>query len=167
MQYLLDANVLIDAARDYYPFDMVPEFWDWLLHHASIGDVKVPIEVYEEISDGKDDVALWLRRSDVKTVLLLDEAVDSALVATTVSDGYASDLTDDEIGQVGRDPFLIAYARAEPGQRCVVTTESSRPSRIRQNRHIPDVCRTFGVPTCNTFDFTRRLSFRTSWKSPT
>ena len=28
--YLLDANVLIDANRDYYPIHRVPEFWDWL-----------------------------------------------------------------------------------------------------------------------------------------
>ncbi len=31
MLYLLDANVLIDADRDYYPIDRVPEFWDWIL----------------------------------------------------------------------------------------------------------------------------------------
>ena len=28
--YLLDANVLIDAHRDYYPLGRVPEFWDGL-----------------------------------------------------------------------------------------------------------------------------------------
>lgn len=32
MLYLLDANVLIDANRDYYPISRVPEFWDWLVH---------------------------------------------------------------------------------------------------------------------------------------
>ncbi|MCY4508918.1 MAG: DUF4411 family protein [Acidobacteria bacterium] len=31
MLYLLDANVLIDAHRDYYPLGRVPEFWDWLI----------------------------------------------------------------------------------------------------------------------------------------
>ena len=40
--YLLDANVLIDAQRDYYPFEMVPEFWDWLVHMARQGTIKVP-----------------------------------------------------------------------------------------------------------------------------
>jgi len=29
--YLLDACVLIDANRDYYPIARVPEFWEWLL----------------------------------------------------------------------------------------------------------------------------------------
>ena len=37
MQYLLDANVVIDADRDYYPFDRVKEFWGWLLHQANRG----------------------------------------------------------------------------------------------------------------------------------
>ena len=38
-----------------------------------------------------------------------------------VSAGYAPDLTDDEVEKIGRDPFLIAYALADPPERCVVT----------------------------------------------
>ena len=51
MLFLLDANVLIDAARDYYPFDMVPEFWDWLAHHGANGNIKIAIENYEEVCE--------------------------------------------------------------------------------------------------------------------
>ena len=47
--YLLDANVLIDADRDYYPIDRVPEFWNWLAVMADLGRVKVPQEMYEEV----------------------------------------------------------------------------------------------------------------------
>ena len=49
MLYLLDANVLIDANRDYYPIERVPEFWDWLIEKGELGHVKVPVEIYEEI----------------------------------------------------------------------------------------------------------------------
>ena len=55
MIYLLDANVLIDANRDYYPFGRVPEFWEWLAHVGESGHVKIPIEVYEEVKDERDD----------------------------------------------------------------------------------------------------------------
>ena len=41
MLYLLDANVLIDANRDYYPLERVPEFWDWLLDRAARQHVKI------------------------------------------------------------------------------------------------------------------------------
>jgi Domain of unknown function (DUF4411) len=167
MQYLLDANVLIDAARDYYPFDMVPEFWDWLAYNGSIGNVKMPLEIYEEVCDGNDRLAEWLRDPLVKAAIVLAEDVQLATVSRVVSDGYAADLTDAEIIAMGRDPFLIAYALADRGARCVVTTETSRPSRQRHNRHVPDVCNGFGLACCNTFGMTRLLGFSTAWKRPT
>ena len=48
MLHLLDANVLIDANRDYYPISRVPEFWEWLTHVAEKGKTKVPVEIYDE-----------------------------------------------------------------------------------------------------------------------
>ena len=41
--YLLDANVLIDANRDYYPIARVPEFWDWLLEMGRLGRIRIPL----------------------------------------------------------------------------------------------------------------------------
>jgi hypothetical protein len=164
MLYLLDSNVLIDAARDYYPFDMVPEFWQWLEHQGTAGVVKVPIEMYEEVTEGSDTAADWLRLERVKMALKFAEEVDPAHVARVVSDGYATDLTDDEVQRIGRDPFLVAHALASSATRCVVTTEVSKPSRKRANRKLPDVCSTLTIQTCNTFELTKRLQFRTNWQ---
>lgn len=166
MQFLLDANVLIDAARDYYPFEMVPEFWAWLAHNGALGSVKIPLEMYEEVCDGNDRLAEWLREPAVKSALLLAEEVQPDIVSHAVAEGYAHDLTDAEVIVVGRDPFLIAYALVDRDARCIVTTETSRPSAKRQNRRVPDVCAGFGVACCNTFEMTRRLGFSTSWKVP-
>lgn len=164
MLYLLDANVLIDANRDYYAVDRVPEFWGWLEDRGDRGRVKIPLEVYEEIKSGKDDLAAWIKQSGVKAALLMQEEVDVSLVARVVETGYAPDITDEEIEKLGRDPFLIAYALAAPRDRCVVTTERSRPGRQRANRHIPDVCRHFQIRSCDTFKMIRELDFRTGWK---
>ncbi len=166
MLYLLDANVLIDAARDYYPLEMVPEFWDWLEHHGNLGNVKVPVEIYEEICEGKDALATWLRHPDIKASLTLSEEADANVVAHVVSAGYAPDLTDDEVMRLGCDPFIVAYGILDPSNRCVVTTEWSKPSRIRANRHLPDVCSTFSLRCCNTFALTRELGFSTAWRKP-
>lgn len=165
MIYLLDANVLIDANRDYYPTDRVPEFWDWLVHQGQAGSVKMPIEIYEEIREGNDQLALWAKEDGVETALLLDEPADPALVSQITEQGYAPDLTDDEIVKIGRDPFLISYALADTGNRTIVTTEVSKPRRDRANRHIPDVCETFGIRCRNTFEFVRELNFTTGWRS--
>ncbi len=74
--------------------------------------------------------------------------------------GYAPDLDDAEIQKVGRDPFLIAYAFVNPIERVVVTTEHSKPSRLRANRHLPDVSHDFGVRCLNTFELIRELDFK-------
>jgi hypothetical protein len=169
MLYLLDANVVITANNRYYPLDSVPEFWTWLVHKGGAGELKMPLENYEEVKDGstdeeKDLLFGWIKAEEVKAAILFDEKVDSDLVARAIDEGYAPDLTDDEVLQIGRDPFLIAYALASPADRCVVTTEVSAPSKKRQNRRIPDVCTTMGVVCCDTFAMTKALGFKTGWK---
>lgn len=161
MLYLLDANVLIDAKRDYYPFDMVPEFWEWLVHMGQRGTIKVPQEVYDKLIEGNDDLADWLKSN--KSVLRFNEEVNAEILNQVIEQGYAPDLTEVEVEMLNEDPFLIAYALVDAKRRRVVTTEVSRPSRIRANRHIPDVCDDLGVSWCNTFTLLRELNFRTDW----
>ena len=81
MIYLLDANTLIDANRDYYPLKAVPQFWTWLLHHGKSNSVKIPIEIYEEIKIGKDKLADWVKRPDIKNALLYNKRVLPSLLA--------------------------------------------------------------------------------------
>ena len=164
MLYLLDANVLITASNSYYAIDQVPEFWDWLQYQANDGRIKIPIEIIEEIKGGTENDPLfrWIQNEETEKALVLEEDVNLTLVQTVVNDGYADDLTDDEVEQVGRDPFLIAYAMAGV-ERAVVTTEVSKPSKIRHNRKVPDVCMSLGVPCEAPFSVYRSLQFHTGW----
>ncbi len=158
--YLCDANVLIDANQDYYPIERVPEFWDWLVAMGESGQVKVPEEIVLPRSSRPDALVDWLVIHRDKMVL--DEEVDRELLDRVIEEGYADDLTDQEFATMGRDPFLIAYALDNPPNRCVVTTERSRPSRKRANRHVPDICQDLDVRSLNTFDLIRELDFCTS-----
>lgn len=160
MLYLLDANVLIDAARDYYPLDRVPEFWSWLVRMGAQGQVKVPKEIYEEIMKGNDALKIWLQENE--DALLLAEVVFQPLVAEVTKLGYGPCLNDVEIEKIGGDAFLIAYALSDSQHRCVVTLEASKPGRKGANRHIPNVCEDLGIKWINTFELIRRLNFRTS-----
>ena len=113
MLYLLDASMLITANKSYYPVDSVPESWEWLLYMAEQGSVKIPLEIFEEIKDGpdneeKDLLFGWVQKLDVKNAILLVESVNVALVQKAITVGYAPDLTDTEVEQLGRDPFLVA-----------------------------------------------------------
>jgi hypothetical protein len=162
--HLFDANVLITASNTYYPLDLVPEFWSWVEYQATLGTIQLPQEMLEEVLAGgkKNDPLLeWVK--DHQESLRFDEDVDATLVQSVVGSGYAPDLTDDELEEIGRDPFLIAYALAG-AERCVVTVEVSAPSKKRQNRRVPDVCNDFGVTCHNPFTVYRNLGFRTAWK---
>ena len=162
MRYLLDSNVLIDADRDYYPIDRVPEFWEWLLHLAAQGLLKVPVEAFEEVKDGKGQLVEWIKEH--KAALLEETELEAGPVSRAVEDGYAPDLTENELEKLKADPFIVAYGVALPGQVTVVTMERSKPKRQRANRHIPDVCADLGVPCIDTYELLRRLDFRTDWR---
>ena len=164
MIYLLDANVLIDANRDYYRIGSVDEFWEWLVHHGEQGNIKIPEEIYEEIKAGNDDLAAWVKESETEVALKLAEEVDIELVRKVTKEGYGNNLSDIDLEKIERDPFLIAYGLVNPAQRSIVTTENSKPTKQGANRHIPDVSKQFGIQGINTYELTRLLQFSTKWK---
>lgn len=167
MLYLLDANTLIDAKRDYYPISRVPEFWDWLVFQGENETIKIPVEVYEEFSDTKDkngqkdELAAWSEQAEVKGALLFEEEAEPDLVARITYGGYVANPTDDELVRIGRDPFLLSYALKDIENRCIVTTEVSKPSRRGANRHVPDVCDDFDILCVPNFKMLNELRFST------
>lgn len=171
MLYLLDANVIIDANREYYEFESVPEYWEWLIYQAEQNRIKMPLETYNEIKenpDKKEDKKTpffeWFTDAEIKKKLILDEEVDIGLVNKVTYEGYLGDPSDDDVETIGRDPFIIAYALASPADRMVVTTEVSKSSRINANRHVPDVCDTFRILHCTPMKMNKDLKFKTSWE---
>jgi len=166
MLFLLDANVLIDANRDYYPINSVPEFWEWLLYHGEQGEVKIPVEIYGELCKGTDGLTDWVKRQETKSALLFDQEVDIGLVRQVINDGYGNNLSDTEFEQLGNDPFLISYALDSSviNEVCIVTTEISKPAKIGANRRIPDVCKGLSINCYNSFEFFKALSFSTHWR---
>lgn len=164
MIFLLDADTLITADRLAYPLSRFPVFWDWLAHQGITGIVKVPIEQYEEVTVGKGELVDWLKTPDIMAALLFPEDSDPEIVTRVTLKGYGA-LDEDELEQVGRDPFLIAHALRDPKNRTVVTFENSAPSKKRANRKIPDVCTSLDIRSCTLFNMIRELDFTTDWQS--
>lgn len=158
--YLLDANVLIRAHEDYYPIDRIPQFWAWLAALGNNGIAKVPYEIYGEISVSAGPLHDWLIDLSVTKSLILDQKIDPAHLNQVLTAGYAPDLNDSEIEEIGQDPFLIAYALPNPAGFTIVTKEVSAPSKQRANRRVPDVCKGFGIRCINDFEFYRELDFK-------
>ena len=165
-QYLLDANVLIEANAQYYQPDRIPHFWLWLADKAQQGIVKMPAEVLDEITPSKSDEPFkgWL--SDNHNDLLLEEPSPSALLPRVLEIGYGFSQNPDSrvLEELRIDALLVSYALTEPDRRCVITLErwqspqATLPSS--RNRKIPLVCSLLDIKCINTFDLIRILDFR-------
>lgn len=170
MVYLLDANVLITAHNAHYPIDLFPVFWDWLEYQILEGHIRMPQEIFEEVKDGSTDAQAdplyaWLQREHLKDILVLDEEVDVALLQQVIDNSY-SPVNDVQLIAIGRDPFLVAYAKAAATNRCIVTNEVSAPGTAPHNRKIPDACATAGIRCCDPLRMLRDLGFSSSWRHP-
>ena len=162
MLYLLDANVLIDANRDYYPQDRVPEFWVWLLRQCRAGTVKIPPEIYKEVAlqtRNPDKLVEWAKRH--KSDVVLDEVARRDLVDEVVRKGYVPNPTSSDLAKMKHDPALISYALRAPDPRTIVTTERSKPAAQGANRKVPDVCDALGIRCIGTYKFIQKADFRT------
>jgi hypothetical protein len=110
MLYLLDAKVLISAHELHYPLQRIPQFWTWLLNMADAGTIKLPYEIYNEIAISKGELKDWLTTPEHSKRLRLSAQVNPAELQKVISEGYADDLNESELEQIGQDPFLVAYA---------------------------------------------------------
>lgn len=171
MLYLFDANVLITLNNTYYAIDQVPEYWDWIQYQAEMGNIKLPVEIMNEILAGKDSqkakddrLLKWIIQPEIQKILVLDERVNDDFLRRVIEEGYGPEVTDTELEVIGRDPFLVAYGMADQGNRCIVTTEVSAPSRQRQNRQLPNVSEQFGIQWFPPHVANRTLGFKTGWK---
>ncbi len=156
MAYCLDANVLIEAHRRYFPMDVVPGFWDALDEAGRCGEVFVIHEVFDELTDGGDELAAWMKaRSAYKHDQRGDTGTNERFgrIHTVIRSrlpAYKAAAIPEFFG--GADPWVIAYCAAY--DHVLVTQEIAEPKRQAKVK-IPDVCGPMGVRCINTIELLR------------
>jgi hypothetical protein len=157
---LLDANVFIEAKNRYYSFDLVPAFWTWLEEQAEAGEIASTDMIYDELKDGGDDLAEWVKD---QRDLLFHVPSSSQTVANAVgrlgtwvqSEDYKPHVLADFMD--GADPFLVGAA-LETGS--ILVTQETPAGASRKRVKIPDACPHLGVQYENTFEMMRALGAR-------
>jgi Domain of unknown function (DUF4411) len=113
--YLLDANVFIQAKNQYYGFDIVPAFWDWLIAANGAGTVFSIEKVSDELVGYGNELAEWAKaRNQVGGFFLpADQAVLEGLkdVARWASGQAFTESAVNEFLQAA-DYYLVAHALA-------------------------------------------------------
>jgi hypothetical protein len=161
-RYCLDANVLIQAKNGPYGFDIVPGFWDWLEQSAEDGIIYTTRAVYDEIQDGNDELASWVKNRRTSSMFVdPDERVQHAFrdIADFVVTEYPNERSEPFLA--GADPWVIAQARVDGS--IVVTHEVLVPATSIKVK-IPNVCQRFSVQYIDTYRMLRETgaSFRFS-----
>lgn len=157
--YVIDANVMIEAAKTYYAFDRVPGFWGWLDERIADGVVKTASLVADEI-DYPDALVEWLKARDPAAIFIdvSEPAIQqnfSEIATWTVTSPFGPE----HIAKfmAGADPWLVASASVLGG--CVVTQETQVGPGAKKVK-IPNVCEAFDVPCVNTFEMLAELKAR-------
>lgn len=149
-QYLVDANVFIEAANTYYALDRVPGFWAWMKDAAQAGSVKTIQFVLDEI-EHPEGLVDWVSGigADVLTVDPSEPAVQ-AEYQKIVNWLVAQDFGQEHVAKFldKADPWLIAVAKVQG--RTLVTQETLAGAGTKKVK-VPNVCAAHGVEWANTF----------------
>src|SRR5690606_25178872 len=119
--YCLDANVLIEAWQKYYSPEFCPSYWKLLNKLGRKGKIFLPKYVCEEITRTEDDLAEWLKRSEIP-IQQIDEGITACLSKIYTSDPNHKFLVDSTKQRSLADPWVIAHAMNCGA--CVVTKEN-------------------------------------------
>ena len=159
-KYLLDANVLIEAHRRYYAFDIVPSFWQKLIQLATENKIISIDRIKDEILKGhKNDMLTkwaksmfnsWFKSTDDPEVF----KSYSRVIGWVNDQQYYKDYAKTEFASVA-DSWLIAYALTY--NHTIITHEIFDPNN-KKKVLIPVVCEEFNIPYMNTFDMLRSLN---------
>ena len=140
MTYFLDSNFLIDAKNWYFPLDVKPEFWSWLLRLGKEGILRIPEAVHNEVARGNDDLVDWVNAYQEIFFCKTEECIFSLPNALA---GYGNP-TEADLEFLKADPYVIAHAIASDG--VVVTGEKPKDTAVIKNKKIPTICEGLRVP---------------------
>ena len=157
--FVLDANVIMAAHRDYYAPDFCPGFWDCILHYFQARRLISIDRVFGEIKN-PGDLVQWAQNVPNGLFAFSGEPLVRSNFTSMMTwvQGSAQFLPSakSEFASVA-DGWLAAYAKAHNA--FVVTQEVLAPD-AKKRVPLPNLCRQFNVPYLNTFEMLRQLGVR-------
>jgi hypothetical protein len=159
--YILDTNVFLEAARNYYAFDIVPRFWKSLIEQAEGGQIKSIDRVKAEIDryGDEDNLKVWANESFNNWFAKTDESavlnVYGSIIQWAKDEKQYRPAAKAEFSSAeNADAWVVAYAKAN--DYVVVTHEGSHPD-AKTWIPIPNICRAFDIPCISIYKMLREL----------
>ena len=166
-RFIIDTDTLITPYRLFYPFDMFPDFWNFIEQKIKSKEIKILDMVYNEITKGGDELSDWL--SAIANIELTDRKngtiithYSSILNYIHNSPFYKTEALNTWSTATIADPWLIAAALTH--SYTIITFEKSNAGlsdkHPSKNAKIPDVCSQFNVRCENLYYMMRGLGFK-------
>lgn len=157
MAYLLDSDVLMEARKRHYGFDICPGFWDWLDAQHAQGAVLSVEKVREEIGSGTDALVDWAENRPPSFFAKPDDKTQAAF-ATVSQWATGQNYTERAVSEFlsRADFYLVAHALAHSLN--LVTHE--RAASTHNKVKIPNACDGLGVDYIDPFEMLRREGAR-------
>ena len=147
--YAIDANALIEAAKNYNLSKKDFSFyWEKLNEMVDNKTLISSCDVFDEIKD--EDLLQWCKKHK-NMFVSLDK--DIQLKVSQLLKDYPSLIKMQSSGNSNADPFLIATAIVNGAT--IITNE--RLTNSVSNFHIPDVCKQLNVECINLEKFTNDI----------
>ncbi len=161
-RYILDANVLMGAGRNWYRFSFCTGFWRVLVDRHAAGVLTSIDHVRDEIAPG-DDLHKWVKGTAPKSLF---QSSKNAAVGKAYADIMEWASTNPqykpaaiaELAAVA-DGWIVAFAMAHG--LVVVTHEVHDNGSARVK--IPSICKAFDVQHCNTFAMLQDMKVDLKW----
>jgi hypothetical protein len=162
-QYLLDANVFIEAHRRYYAFDLCPGFWESLIHLHGLGRIHSIQRVKDEFT-GDDALSKWVATVAPASFFHPDDGEDvqvmfGKMMTWVIGNPQFNDSAKSEFASVA-DGWLMAYAKVHG---LTLVTHEVYARDAKKKVPMPNVCKAFGVGYVNTFEMLQRMSVKFHW----
>ncbi|SNS54361.1 protein of unknown function [Geodermatophilus saharensis] len=142
--YLLDANVMIQGKNAYYGMDIVPGFWQWIEKAHGDGLVFTVSKVADEIKDGGDELADWIKALPTGFALDVSSSTATSLAATAAWASAQTRYVPAALAEFLSVADYYLVAQAHDLGFIVVTHETPAPDGKKRIK-IPDACNGLGV----------------------
>ena len=160
-QYVLDANVFIEASRRYYPLDFAKPFWDGLIDYSQKGYICSIDKVYNEIKNGNDALKDWAENNYFEFFVSTKEkdiiqAYSDIVLWVQSRTQFNQTAKDIFMQSENADTWVLSFALAK---NYMIVTHEAHDENIKKRVPIPNVANAFGIKCYNTFEMLRELKF--------
>lgn len=152
----MDANTYIQAKNFHYNMSFCPAYWDWLDQQFNNGEIASIEIVYDELTDGNDELATWVKERKDQFIGISDDQTQEKYIEIV---NFVMEMEDKKQQHKDTflekaDPWLIAKALATDAT--IITHEVLDPPNSTKVK-IPNICQEFGVGYMSAYELLERL----------